>query len=823
MRIKLLHIKNSSRLLNKGTNEILWEPQSPHQLLMGPNGAGKSTLMSEFSLLPAEAKKFTKTGYKKVIAEHNGIDYTVISDFASKHVHSFFIGDGPNLNDGGTITIQKLLLEEHLGYTQDIHNLLLGNINITQLSTNARKELFAKLSAVNVDFGLKVYSKLKTEARNVIGARKHLETQLLKENSKLLTKEEIVALKQNISDINVRIEHINKSRDGFIPPEVPGAIHRVNTEIDQYVADLEALGDLPNCLDLSLGDFTATCRSASEEVTSLKSTLDGLYREQELVINMRKLLDDEDVHPISDLKDKLVQLQQELSTVVQPSVPMDDLEVSTAPYAISALEGLLDDLDAIYGKLQVNPNGTIYNGATLEQARNNLDVAREGLSKLENLISRDSTKLNNLKLHDPITCPGCNHVWVPGVSELEVQALTQKLESLDVDLQAAKKEVLVSEIEFNEVNDYAQLRRTLMTYGAQYPTLKHYFKMVSDHKDLNDAPSRISVLTRQYLKSVKSYLAIDTITKSISELSAAITKREASLQQAIDLKVEDQTTKLEQSIFDTIQKLKVANDQVTTLKSQYTVVTRAQAITDKLTEAMDKFYRLQKQMMATDREVILKDASSLLSAEHYANWQKLNELEAVNKVVAHMNEQLEELEVKQKEYEMLMRALSPTSGIIAKTLVGFMNELFSQINNVIKRIWVSELKVGACGVARDEFTYRFPVSTGFNKYDMTDISEGSTAELDIINFSFKLISMQYLSLSGYPLLIDELGSSFTATHKRRLYDYLKLLVDSGTVSQLIAISHFTDTVDELNRADINVIDASGLLVPENANKNFHVS
>lgn len=824
MKIKKLHIEGHTYLLNKGTHRIVWTPESPYQLLMGNNGYGKSTLMSEFSLLPAEGTLYTKQGYKEVIAQVDDIEYRAVSDFKQKHVHSFFIGDGPNLNEGGTITIQKLLIKEHLGYTPEIHDLVLGNVRLTELSANKRKEWFARISEVNVDFGLKLFSVLKTEARNVVGARKHVDGQIIKESAKLLTETEIQELKVTIDAIRLQIQELNRVREGFISAGDKARVKYLESELAQYTTDLESIDDIPNRIAVDFDSFKTECTEAATRVNTLQAQLDGLFREQELLNNVLKLLADEEQHPLEDLvqqRDALVKSLPAVSESLQSALspyPLDTLDMM-----VRTLESLIDDVDDIYNGMYENPNGALYNGARLKALAEARDTTAEHVAHIERDLDRKVTRRNLLQSHDPVNCPSCDHTWVPGVSEVELAQLTAEIERLATELTAAQTAAVKAQSDLEHIQVYVQYRQALANLSAQYPVLKPYWRAAIEHPDLNDHPKQLTTFTRKYLKDLVTYVGYLKTEKQVTELTTAIDLRESKLKEAESVKQTTQTTELESNIYETTQALKAAQVVQGYYKTMYRRVTQAMAIGQKLEATLLEYYKEHRKLWDTEREECLKGVVDQLSADHYAKWTQLNELEAVTKVVEHLRTDLKDLDDQQVIYDALVKALSPTTGIIADTLVGFMNEFIGEMNNVISRIWTTKLELGPCSIKRDEFTYMFPVATEGESHPMADVSKGSTGEKDIFNFTFRLIAMQYMGLDTYPLLTDELGSSFRSDHKRRLYDYLKLLIDSGTCSQLIAISHFTDTVDELNRADVNVIDTTGLLVPPGANRVFDVS
>jgi ABC-type cobalamin/Fe3+-siderophores transport system ATPase subunit len=77
------------------------------QLILGTNGSGKSCLVKELSPFPPNQSDFYKNGSKVLWIEHNNAVYTLKTVFSPSTKHSFCINDNVNLNEGGTLGVQK--------------------------------------------------------------------------------------------------------------------------------------------------------------------------------------------------------------------------------------------------------------------------------------------------------------------------------------------------------------------------------------------------------------------------------------------------------------------------------------------------------------------------------------------------------------------------------------------------------------------------------------------------------------------------------------------------------------------------------------------
>ena len=133
MLIRKLSLSGYNRLATTSIKTIEIQPKNKIVLIIGLNGCGKSSLLKELTPLPAISQEYQKDGYKFIEIEHNGKIFSLLSDFGSAHKHSFRV-DGEELNQPGTLQIQRELVKEYFNITQEIHDLMLGNKSFHKMS-----------------------------------------------------------------------------------------------------------------------------------------------------------------------------------------------------------------------------------------------------------------------------------------------------------------------------------------------------------------------------------------------------------------------------------------------------------------------------------------------------------------------------------------------------------------------------------------------------------------------------------------------------------------------------------------------------------------
>ena len=159
MKIKYLKLNGFKRfpfIANKQfelTEEIL---EKKLIIINGINGSGKSSLLNELTPLPSDKNDFTKDGYKEIVIEHDKNIFRLICDFSNNN-YFFYLND-ENLNVSGNITTQRELVEKYFNINDNIHRLLIGSDNFTELSLLQRKKLFSSITHLNLDFILDNYN-----------------------------------------------------------------------------------------------------------------------------------------------------------------------------------------------------------------------------------------------------------------------------------------------------------------------------------------------------------------------------------------------------------------------------------------------------------------------------------------------------------------------------------------------------------------------------------------------------------------------------------------------------------------------------------------
>lgn len=825
MKVLALTLVGNVRLQYSGTREVYYTPQSNIQLIIGNNGSGKSTILNELSPLPALKNDYAKGGSKEIDLYCRGYYYRLRSEFNKDQKHFFMrsttldgLAAGENLNDGHTLTVQKQLVETHFRYTNEIHELLLGNVRLTQLSPQKRKEWFVKLCNVDVTYAVEVYQRLATNARNVIGAKKHAEQKLLDEKSKLLSEDEIAELKTQIASLSKLSRAYSEAKMPVRDADVNAIEARLNSllaEIDSLSRTIIATSTLTLTPAKNVTEYRELTETAKAEVSIIDTQIQSLKREYESIDELVALMSSDDGRSLEDLQDELCQLEAKRDTL------HIDLTLTTREDlkgVFSDASQIVDSVDDLLLKMPKNTGLALFNREKVSQAESDLKVLTTQEDRCLFQIQQRERRIDELAKHKPTECPNCNHIWIPGVSENELTALEAAVTSLQQKVSAIQKnkEDLLTYLE--KAHEWKDYYSRLSTYIRDYPRLTVVWDYFMQSGKVTDNPSSLVGYLRHFLTNVTQAIDVKTVLERIDLISAAITQRE-QLQGDKGKYLTQRARYLENALKSSQDAFNEAKQKYLTYKTTYDKVCKLSEQKDKLETLLETVSELLIRKDKLVKNAVLDDAidTSLLSIAGLS--KQLNDALGKTQIVDHLTTSVSELTLAEADYRLLLQSLSPTEGLIADSLMGFINTVTQQMNFIISKIWTSKISVRPCHAERGDLDYKFPLSFE-GGLQIADVSLGSKGQKELIDYVFVLIAMIYLDLKDYPLLMDEVGHSFHDAHRIRLFDYIKQLLDQGTVGQVFVVSHFSNTHGSLTHADVNVIDNTGVLVPPHANRHF---
>ncbi len=814
LKILYLRLVKNRRLLSKGTMEVVYTPESNMQLILGSNGYGKSTLAEELSGLPGIAKNYRKGGLKHVIIEFNESKYELISKFEGSPYHSF-MKDGLELNDGHTFTVQKMLAEQHFNYNAEVHALLLGKLKFTRMSAAQRKDWLVRLSPNDVSYAVNLYKDLLVQARNISGASKHNAAKIVETTAALLPPEVVVSLQEQSQALIATIQQLhNLKTNSPVDPSTEITISNFKGSAETLrktlVAQKAMVREKYNpALELELEAITIAHAKASQ---ALASELKEHERCEEVLSNI--------VYSDGRSNQEIEKESEEMTLWLQghdkhrnPDFIIPKLPVQGEKTLLAIMGGFLDNLSDV----KPNPDKTLYNP---EKEKDNRLAAHQlslEIAKNENYLLRAHSKLDELNNAIKVNCSKCGHEWLLNQDETEKARVEAFIKGTTELVETQKLELAEIEVYLVECSKWNRQFEYLLGLERNFPELDFFIDYVLTSGMFFNNPEQLRYILPKCVSYVQNEVKYLDITEHI-KLNASILERRRSEEQSNTVSVRTRLQELEKEIeqghiqVDTLAKQKIQVED--TLRNYRTLKTTYQSTLS----AMSAFMEASKKKLLTDLDVMLTAELDVL----YGQLAKLNEtisdVKSKEAILKHLTASKIELEEDNEIYKMLIEHISPSSGLIADVLLGFIKTLTAQLNDLIRKVWTTPLFIMPCGMDSTDLNYKFPLQSKDNQNGSADVSEASEGELELIDFVFMMVARHYLGYGKYPLFLDEVGRCFHETHRANLYNYIKLLVEAGLVTQVFVISHFESTYKTLTHADVNVIDPTGVLVTPGANK-----
>jgi DNA repair exonuclease SbcCD ATPase subunit len=208
----------------------------------------------------------------------------------------------------------------------------------------------------------------------------------------------------------------------------------------------------------------------------------------------------------------------------------------------------------------------------------------------------------------------------------------------------------------------------------------------------------------------------------------------------------------------------------------------------------------------------------ILQSELALKESTLRKNESAKELMDQTQKQIDDYKQQAGDIKLLIDALSPTDGIIAEGLFGFMSKFIEQLNSLIESIWNYPLSIkapAACESEKLELDYKFPM-TQVDK-ELTDVSEGSEAMLYIVDLAFRITALACYKQLGL-LVLDEPFTSLDETHKINANNALNTILQDQVFEQVFMVSHNAHLHEAFKNASFIALNKMNITVPSNCNE-----
>lgn len=817
MKLLELHLDGYKRLMLNNIKQFRYTPTDVYQIILGTNGSGKSSVVYEASPLPANPADFVKGGRKYSKWLHNGKIYELTSVFPNGGArHSFLIDGEEEFNRGGTITIQKELVENHFNYTPDVHELLVGIEKFTTMSFSKRRDWLTKLCDTDFTYALATHKKLASATRDHQGAVKHVANRLTDETLKLKS----LGVSEDDEDelvlLNEELNLLYMTRDSRPPSGSYQKLKQLEQEEEQLAQRVLGLRQSDNVIKRfsSIESLGESVDKARYQVEALQLSINHTTNTLDDLLKLQYTVQQSGVSDVDAAKQEIHQLQdQDLS--LRQKIRQYKWDGQTDAFGtLAALDSAREEFMSIVQEVPDNV-GMRYNREMVNQVRDATNVLKENIGNLNNRISREEIKLEHLNGVCQQECPSCKHKWFPDNAGDRKVMIEDFITKARIKVEEFQKEMQVNQTYLDEAESFSSYLTRFKGLVNSYRSLKPLWDRMVEADAIHDNPKRWIKDYGVFSEDVKIWVQLEDVNKRLSKIQMALQAMESATG----------FESLSTHIVETEANIGSLTTGLVEAKSHHQKLVKALRDAQVITEAGDRFKQIHEQKLGAYEQLVVeyrnRGIDNVISSHQTRLGilkSKITEKHAVEGLINDLMVDHELTSKKWEVYKTLAKILSPVDGLIADQLIGFIKAFTDHMNTLIGNVWEYDLTIVPCGLDSGELDYKFPIQIKSESNRVPDVAKGSTGQCEIIDFAFKLIVMFYLRLTDYPLYLDELGHSFDEQHRINVMNFVKDLVETKGFSQVFMISHYASSHGSFTNAEVLVMDAANITVPMRHNQ-----
>lgn len=809
MYIKKIVLDNYKRMFLNNIRHLEYTPEANVQVIVGRNMCGKSSLLKELSPLPAELKKeFRDGGYKEIDIEHLGDNYKLISKIENNHISHSFIKNNEELNPGGTKKVQLELVKQYFKLTPDILDILLNKTRFTQMSPFERKRWFSELSAIDYTYPIGVYNKVRTRHRDIIGGIKLTQDKIISIESKL-NNETILEKTKNDKTILVEIrDHIKTLLDV--------GVDKISSDHVEQI--IENTNTLQSCikeitLDTNIEDLRYIIPKYQTELEHLNKEEARILKEIDLLEKIKDSKDEQElkdklnniVKDIELLENKILEEFSNLDKHIINNMETYDKEYTLLlPELISVINTLSEyDKYKDMGKRELDDLEAKYHSI-----KNSIKI----LTHSNELFLKDKQHMLDNKIEkNKIMCNSCGNSWYLNYDDKAIEKLDKSIEVNNKKLEELYKEDEKIEKIYTEIKERYNILETLRSIFRGSINLKWLWVKILTNTDINITNSETLLnIFNNYSLKLKDYSIITKLLREQEDIENKLKYIEET--KALNINLE--STRLEllnNQLHETIKsreeketKLKQANKEIRVLEN---MLVNYNNLISTLKLCKREFERSKKALRNEYLTLLIRELDYKIEDLNTT----LNAYNASKDIIAKDKNLLNNYKIKEKMLSIVEKVLSPTEGLIAKSINSFLSIFIQEMNDVISNIWSYDLELIPCSIDNEDgldLDYKFRVKVD-NSEVIEDVSKLSSSAQEIVDLAFRIVFVKYMELKEIPLYLDEFGCHFDSKHMNIAYDVIDTLIE-GMNNQLFIVCHFENMYAKLRHSDFIILDPNNI-------------
>lgn len=800
MGISKIIVSGYKRLFLNNIKYFELTPKSNTQIILGTNGSGKSSLLRVTNPLPDDKHAYEEGGYKEYHRTHNGQDYVLTFNKLAPGKYSFRVGN-QELNMSGTKRAQLHLVEEHFNLTPKSNEVILGSAKLTNMSPIDRRYWFRHMSNTDYSFSIKLYNDLKSRLRDVKGAIKIISNEIVMDTSnKLLKDEELERYLKNrdmLKDLITKVSYKYNSKEIVIPSvDIFKEIDSETTKVERLIekgATLDSVHDL----EVEIAKHLTKKEILDKTIDDINNTLDKM----------------ENIIDTTDIDKKKLELTYRLEDIevlkenVTLDVKYEDLENINKTFK-------LIHNDVLSYVLELESYSAIDLSVKDEQTALRALRALEGAvgkigSEVKSLEVEYETLTANKNEDNKITCNKCGDVSYFGYDEGRVKTLKERIEEKKPVFESKTVELKKLSEEYSKIHTKTEILTSLETLLIKSNLTMLLVELNKDKDYYHRTDKELLNFFNKMLVDLDKWSVITERISKIKELEYDI-----KLMEEADLikkkHMVESKNSLEDKLADAITDRKIIN--ITLLDIEKRIESRKVLMTsvDRLKKLLRYSSRLRILKTRKMEQELNIQLISNLKEELYHLEETISDNNRVKDKISNNEKSLEEYTKIAEVLQVTLDALSPNGGLIAKSIMSFINLILSDMNNIINSVWSYNIELLPCQIDDDnDLDYKFRVKVDNKPDTVDDVSNLSSSMQEMVDLAFKIVFMKYSKLTHMPLFLDEFGITMDSKHRHAVYNVLDNIL-SLNFDQLFITAHYKSMYGRFTNADITVLDARNI-------------
>ena len=811
------------RIMQNGFKTIKYKFKTPMQILLGSNGSGKSSLFEQWSPLPPKtASEYKKGGYKRNHFLFNDKSYVCASDFGEYNGHYFEV-DSEVLNNWGTAIVQKQLIEEHFGLTQDIFDVLSSAKKFTSMSPTERRDWVMRLSNLDINPLMSKFLKAKEKLKEAKVWMNKNADRLKIEEKNLISEEQVKDLDTRLKNLKEEFEYYSKFGEEITPLE------------NGYDLDFETKA-LSAWLDETLKTFTKVptwmVEQGATDLTQLNSLLAKKESELEITnkINSELLKELGEINKIAVAKaeleengiedsEKLItdlkaQLDQ-LTPKLRYGIELDNPNLVKTEYMkiYETIRGLLFELP--------NNEDFRFNSKTLLEGREKLQSLQSRITELETQIYQKEHKISHINSLDVIECPKCTFAFKKGFDESDIVHTQKELENLFEQKELATKSYLETEEFVKDCGECVETIKTIYNNMKYCPSNEVFWEKLKKLEFFKNPAMPAIEMMETYIDELDILIDIESINKTLNAENDILLKAKEALE-LVNNANEKNLSKIDEKVYFNSQKIEKLNYEIKQIKTTISRQKFQENTIRDINLSAEKLEKMNMLSLKNDRAEFIKKTKYEIVKEINIVEEERDKARTKQRIYNDIKSQHDAAKAEYDEYKIIVDNLSPNTGLIADIMTETNNNFVNNLNSVIESVWTSPLEVLPCINKKNDLDWKFPVRVD-DGIIRGDVAKTSTSQKDIINLSFQLITNNTICDGKMPLFLDELGSSMDDQHRINMMRVIGTIVETNQCSQLFFISHYAAMHDQFDGCDVIVLNKDNILeLPKVYNENVEM-